>query len=169
MWRRKHYFLKNGHKSSISTTCESARSLVDLFTEPFYLSPGHSTKHYQSLLCTAFYPTWYMIVDKIKCLKDRPKIMSSIDSLDCFPKQPHESPSPNEKRCGTHRDVDGDPPVPYATGRRDTSPGMSRLGRPSATYTVIPEEFNTSGKDDTLSVYQTSDARKKSQVYPTVG
>jgi len=82
-----------------------------------------------------------MSVDKIRCLKDRPKIMSSIDSLDCFPKQPHESPSLNRKCCGTHRDVDDDPPVPYATGRRDTSPGMSRLGRPSATYTVIPGEL----------------------------
>ena len=108
-----------------------------------------------------------MSVDKIKCLKDRPKIMSSIDSLDCFPKQTHESLSPNGKRCGTHRD-DGDPPVPYATGRRDTSPGMSRLGRPSATYTVTPGQLNTSGGDDTLSVFQTSDARKKSQVYPTL-
>lgn len=125
----------------ISTKCESPRSLVDLFMEPFYPISGYSTKHCQSLPCTAFYPTWFMSVDKIRCLKDRPKIMSSIDSLDCFPKRPHESSSLNRKRCGTHRDVDGDPPVPYVTGRRGTSPGMSRLGRPSATYTVIPEEL----------------------------
>jgi hypothetical protein len=109
-----------------------------------------------------------MSVDKIRSLKDRPKIMSSIDSLDCFPKQLHESPSPNGKRCSTHRDVDGDPPVPYATGRRDTSPGRSRLGRPSATYSHSGR-VDTTGRDDTLSVLQTSDARKKSQVYPTVG
>ena len=82
-----------------------------------------------------------MSVDKNRCLKDRPKIMSSIDSLDFFPKQPHVSPGPNGKRCGTHRDDDGDPPVPYATGRRETRPIMSRLGRPSATHTVIPGEL----------------------------
>lgn len=115
--------------------------LVDLYREPFYPSSGHSTKHYQSLPCTAFYPTWFMSVDKNRCLKDRPKIMSSIDSLDFFPKQPHVSPGPNGKRCGTHRDDDGDPPVPYATGRRETRPVMSRLGRPSATHTVIPGEL----------------------------
>lgn len=111
---------------------------------PFYPSSGYSTKHYQSMSCTAIYPTWFMSVEKIRCLKDLPKIMSSIDSLDCFPKQPHESPGPNVKRCGTHRDHDGDSAVPYATGRRETSPGMSRLGRPSATYTVIPGELTHS-------------------------